>query len=528
MDSKTEFVYNGFAYRQSRDPRASWLISFVASAEELLTWAGIPRRASEKLVGFQRTDEPNRVERAKAFFDLGVNQSPTALIIGLHQSLEGISPAVRLEFLDDDESQSIRKCILRVRYDSREISLDSIRETIRIQTQVRLNQEQDEVTMGPDDKASIEAEEQALDSNQDEQMVAESDSDAADSASAESVEDDAEEEIELGRSLLRNLLEALEDIEWCQEHRDDLIDIAKPATVIDGQHRVLAARACERNMPFAVIALFNCAWPEQVFQFTVVNYTAKGIPDQFITANAALSLTRFELGELRTRLIQAGVKVVEYELMKVVQFDSRSPFYGLVNLTEKKDPSKIGYKTMVRLAKRWYNANHQVFVELLPNLYPDIKGAGAKKRQRDRWKEQDWGEFFLDFWKVVYENYKDYPSHEPDRALWDVGHSNLIVAIVLVELQEAFLDNLNQQDEEFFSASDLRRPFEELRDKIRKRAEKFVEWIPADFFGTRWGLGGQLSVGPGRIALEASLEKFVKTKGKYQYGKSTLVTGKTE
>jgi hypothetical protein len=386
--------------------------------------------------------------------------------------------------------------------------------------------------MGPEDRSALEAEEQVLESSQDELLATESADSAneisSDSALAESTDDDAEEEIELGRSLLRNLLEALDDGEWCQEHMSDLVDIAKPATVIDGQHRILAARACERNIPFAVIALYSCSWPEQVFQFTVVNYTAKGIPDQFITANAALSLTRAELGDLRTRLIQAGVKVVEYELMKVVQFDPRSPFYELVNLTEKKDSTKIGYKTMVRLAKRWHMANHQVFVELLPNLYPDIRGAGAKKRQRDEWKEHEWGEFFLDFWTIVHSSFKNAPSHEPGYKLWDVGHSNLIVAIVLFELQEAFLDNLNQQDEEFFASNDLRQPLEELREKIRKRAEKFVEWIPTDFFGTAWGLGGQLSVGPGRIALKGTLEKLVKTKGKYQYGKSTLVTGKTD
>ena len=291
---------------------------------------------------------------------------------------------------------------------------------------------------------------------------------------------------------------------------------------------MLAARACERNIPFIVCAIYDCPWPEQVFQFTVVNYTAKGIPDQFITANAALSLTKHELTSLRTRLVQAGVKVVEYELMKIVQFDTRSPFYGLVNLTDKKDNTKIGYKTMVRLAKRWYNANHQAFTNLLPHLYPDIKGANAKKRQRERWKEADWGEFFLDFWEIIYRTYSGEPSHNQEHTLWEVGYSNFIVAIVLFELQETFLNNLNQQDEEFFEVKDQRNAVDELRDKLRKRAEKFVGWIPASFFGTKWGLGGQLNVGPGRAALQAALENLVKKKGAYQYAKSTLVTGKTE
>src|SRR5690606_20727328 len=129
-----------------------------------------------------------------------------------------------------------------------------------------------------------------------------------------------EPEIELGRSLLTMMRDRLKDSDWCSEHIGELRDIAKPATVIDGQHRIKGAELCERGIPFAVCALVDCTWAEQVFQFTVVNYTAVGIPDQFITANAALSLTKSELDSLRPRLVQAGVKVVEYELMRVVNF----------------------------------------------------------------------------------------------------------------------------------------------------------------------------------------------------------------
>lgn len=148
--------------------------------------------------------------------------------------------------------------------------------------------------------------------------------------------------------------------------------------MIDGQHRLLGAQAVERSIPFAICALIDCPWSEQVFQFTVINCTAKGIPDQFITANAALSLTADELSLLEQRLDQAGVKVTEYELMTVVNFKlPQSPFFNLVNLAESKKGSegKIGYKTMVRIARRWYDASLEVVKnELLTNLYPDLPG----------------------------------------------------------------------------------------------------------------------------------------------------------
>jgi hypothetical protein len=46
-------TYDGFAYRQSRDPAAPWIVTFVCSAEELTTWAGIPQRTDQTVLGFQ-------------------------------------------------------------------------------------------------------------------------------------------------------------------------------------------------------------------------------------------------------------------------------------------------------------------------------------------------------------------------------------------------------------------------------------------------------------------------------------------
>jgi hypothetical protein len=325
--------------------------------------------------------------------------------------------------------------------------------------------------------------------------------------------------------VLDQLRERLDNPDWCAANEDALRDMAKPATLIDGQHRVKGAEGCERNIPFAVCAIVDCEWSEQVYQFTVVNYTAKGIPDQFITANAALSLTSEELNGLQNRLVQAGVKVIEYELMKVIQFDSRSPFYGLINLSEKKDPRKIGYKTMVRVARVWYLARHPVFKQILPNLYPELPKRAARERL-ERWKAGDWGNFFLDFWNVVADQYKGLSSsHRENGTLWEVGAQSM-VAIVLLELQEAFLTNLNAQDEDFFVPRDTENAVEELRTKLKRRAEKFVEWFPPEFFATRWAIGS-LNTGMGRAALQQALRQFVDTKGRYQYGKSSLLTGKT-
>jgi hypothetical protein len=489
------YEYRGTAYRQNVDAGTPWILSFVAIAEELVEWAGIPRRSDDNLAGFQRAYDPARVAKAKSFFDIPQNQSPTAIIVGIHPSDEAI-----VSLTLDDAAATICGFTLRVTHDSRLDLADAV-PTIRRHIAQRLAVE------GPDIAVPDELEDTTKD---------------------DAPEDGDKEEIELGRSLLHELDRRLDDIAWRTSNAEALLDMAKPATVIDGQHRLKGAEKCERGIPFTVCALWNCQWAEQVFQFTVVNYTQHGIPDQFITANAALSLTQSELLFLQRRLVQAGVNVVEYDLMKVVQFHDESPFKELVNLTERKDPSKIGYKTMVRLANAWYGAKHPVFRLLLTHLYPNIPAKNAHKQRLTKWKEDDWGLFFLDFWKIAHDTYAAQPAHDSAYTLWSVGHSNLIVAIVLYEFQQAFFDNLNAQDEEFFvpRASGLDEIHDEFREKLKRRARKFVEYFPADFFARPWGFSS-LSIGPGRKALQDAFQRLVNQKGQYQYEKSALITGQT-
>jgi len=271
--------------------------------------------------------------------------------------------------------------------------------------------------------------------------------------------------------------------------------------------------------------LFDCQWAEQVFQFTVVNYTAKGIPDQFITANAALSLTAAELEALKVRLIQAKVKVIEYDLMRVVNFDAASPFYGLVNLSDQRRLDLIGYKTMVQVARLWYDARHEAFSMILPNLYPDITGKGQKAKRVERWKEDDWGRFFTAFWKIIRDRFAGHSSHEIGHSLWSVRHSQLMVAVVLLELEKAFLENLNTQDEEYFEIEGKTGDrVGAMITKIENRAQKFAAFFPADFFASKWGITS-LNTGLGRRELAACLDLHVKKKGKYQWQDARLVTG---
>jgi hypothetical protein len=512
-------VYDGTAYRQALDPTAPWLISFVAPAEDIFRWAGIPRKTDKALTGFQRPDDPPRVVKTQDFFSkFSQNQSPTSIVVGVHAP-HPQQPIFAVEFVDPQPESPIQRCRVSIAFDDAEPLEDAVLR-LRHQIQARIAGEAPPGQFIDGTSTSLSEEEETEEAE--EATEAE---DAEENAQfGEEVIENDRQEIELGKSLLSQLLRKLDDSGWCQANEIHLRDLAKPATIIDGQHRILGARACERGIPFSVIAILDCSWAEQVFQFTVVNYTATGIPDQFITANAALSLTATELGNLEDRLQQAGVKVIEYELMRIVNFDSESPFRDLVNLTPKKHEDLIGYKTMVQVAKAWYLGKDNAVRQIIEHIYPDLPGKRNSKNRLARWKQNDWGVFFKDFWCTVRDQYAGKLTENGD-PLWTVGKSNLMVAVVLLQLQWQFLTNLAAQDETFFEVP-AEDPAGAMRNKIKKRAHSFISYFSPEMFGKEWKMHS-LSIGPGREALNVLFRNIADKKGEFQWRNSGLITGKT-
>jgi hypothetical protein len=204
-------AYKGIAYRQSRDQSAPWIVTFVCPAEELTTWAGIPQRTDQIVLGFQRPEDDIRVLKAKRFFDLGINQSPTAIVVGLHPPVGEDARVVSMEFLDTDETLPIRPCRLVVQWDSTiESDTSEVIRRIKRQLTARFAQsqagdeeeaEESEVTATGNVILSVDSQGTEIEEPEEESEEEESEEDAAGD----------EEEIELGRSLIKNLLSKLDD-----------------------------------------------------------------------------------------------------------------------------------------------------------------------------------------------------------------------------------------------------------------------------------------------------------------------------
>ena len=502
-----KYEYKFFAYKQSNHESANTILSFVASADEISEWSGVPRRTDQLLTGFQRADDPKRVERAKEFFKKPQNQSPTSLLVGFMR--EGLGVDIKFDEEVIDEKIELKTGILTIELEDDQ-TVELLSETIITNIDKRLELISDEDSENGD---SSETNEQ--DTNEENDSNINNDDD----------DDDDSDTIEVGKSLLKELRSKLCDLDWCKENEVDLREIAKPGFLIDGQHRLEGAASLERNLPFTVNAICECDWAEQVFQFTVINYTQKGIPDKFITANASMSLTKNELENYSGRLEQAGIKVLEYIIMETVNFDERSPFKDLIDLSEKSSGNKIGYKTMVRMAKNWFAPSKRgtpVFHnQILPKLYPDL---GTVNHRKDKWQSSgDWALFFLAFWKKVYVSYKDHGSHIEGKLLWDVGDSNLMIAVVLEYFQKHFLINLNAQDDSYFDVSN-NKEIDDMIKKIESRTEKFVEFFSHEFFATNWQGGRSLNSPQGKKRLEKCFSELVTHKGEYSYNTDDLIT----
>ena len=243
----TTYRYRGRAYRQALDESAPWLLNFVANADTLKLWAGIPRRSDQNRAGFQRLEAQPRIDQAKEYFQQPLNQSPTSLIVGLHGELSEDIRAV-FEFLpdDDEDSGASVPCELVVTY--KEPSVQEARDIVRTQLLTRLasststDPQGDNLSTATGDQAG----EDSILENDDGDLETEISTESGDSDdSGDTDEDESEttsDELELGDSVVGQLLAQLDDDAWLTEgdNAAAIIDLAKPATIIDGNIDFLA------------------------------------------------------------------------------------------------------------------------------------------------------------------------------------------------------------------------------------------------------------------------------------------------
>ena len=320
------------------------------------------------------------------------------------------------------------------------------------------------------------------------QEAAESDSieDDAAEVDADDTVDDESSEIDVGHSKLNAFYEFLVDdakvAAWLSEEKSrqdeirkrerkskdeqrELLDtpedrlkallasLLRPAMIVDGQHRVWGAYNSDKApIKFSVCAIQDADWVEQVFQFVVLNRLAKPISPSFLTSILNTSLTNSEVGLIEKRLDAIGIRNTDRIIMKYLNHDERSPFFGIIaepaEVAGIDNKGKLSDKGMIRLAKRWLNIKKK---KKEMEMFQKAIGAKNLTAARKEWSNHEtWVPYFYAFWDAVRDRYsKD--------GLWEKREGfHLLYIVTMHAMQELFLEAKANGDIRFSNIDDFR------------------------------------------------------------------------
>ena len=311
-------------YLQGNDSKP--LLTFVASAFDVLAWGGVPSKNERFHGGFQRALSPRHKKIAAYFNDKQI--SPGSIVVafrpGVLQTDDLASPSAWPNTATNGK-------FVHISFESENFDELSISELIeKVNQSLASRLKMDILT----DDGVVEDIKSELQNEDDDEEFEES----SDEGSQFITEDD---DIDIGQSKLKEFFEWLNDkdkvSDWINktqskidevkkkakktQKEQELIELSaelrlketlksllKPAMIVDGQHRVNGAFNSENDdICFTISAVKDADWVEQVFQFVVLNKTARAITKDFLTEMLNTSLTNSEIKDVDKRLEIIGI-----------------------------------------------------------------------------------------------------------------------------------------------------------------------------------------------------------------------------
>lgn len=486
------FRYLGQRYRQR--PKSMESVVFLCSAEDIVRWAGIPQKSARYMAGFQRAEIKGHAEEIEHFFEDEANASPTSIVVAFkpdrvrikplpyqaHEDVKGLTPVPELVLVEVDYSDDLESA-----------TTDEL--AARVSALIRRD-----VGASINTDTPLDVLDEELDNN---------------TNNGTRDIDDEDTELEIESSHLADFLELLESPEALQKAKDEdeprlrelLLDLLKPATIVDGQHRARGASRVEENIPFSVVGLLDANWPEQVFQFVVINQKARPIVAEFLSAIISSSLTSQQIADLQVRLKQAKVPLDNTRIMDLVHGSDKSPFRGMINFQIKGGTGRMKYSGMLSLARRFRMLRTHESEIKFKDFFREVFAPGcegdAYRDKREAWNNGVWFDYFAAFWTEVRASFAtdDYPY------LWEAGSgTNLLKIVTLQELQNLFLAWLSSRAEPLQAPADL-----------RKAAKHYLRHLKVKFFDKDWKLPS-LQSSTGRKYLRQAINHAVQSSN-YKY-----------
>jgi len=234
-------------------------------------------------------------------------------------------------------------------------------------------------------------------------------------------------------SEVRELIEALEAL-------------SRPALVVDGQHRLLGAALADQIIYLPVVLLPHASWVDQVFQFVLINETAKKVDTSLLTDIFGNSLTPNEQDEVRNRLKASRVDVEGRIAAVVADQHPQSPFKGLVKVniggsapvgTSRGFLTEQTIRQLIdggRGGTEGFRNSDQFFEAVVAPTYDD-------REVWESWVDGVWQRYWYAFWGAVRDYYNEEAVSINSQPLWSTEHqTNLTKAVTLRQLQQLFID----------------------------------------------------------------------------------------
>lgn len=528
------------AVRILQSGRAQPLVLLAAKATEIDQWAGVPQKlrvvvdedVNTELLGFQRDEDPDRIEQIAKFYADANNVLQNPLLCAIRKAIgkevtfiaeEGERPESdivrgRLEITVVDRSQQGLAALFnetRLFLEERVPALAGQRPSDHLLTKLRslLNSTEDDETTDADDAEAAPLEEALTEQSH----IAE-----------------FWDAIAAREQLLSELGNKFDGDEFLGFSKDVLASYLCPVILVDGQHRLHGAlkaastalqqddnrinRAAEllaaapqpdpdpnkiqfdllteksRILPISL--LLDERPEEHVFQFVVVNQKATPVRAALLGTIISTSLAEDELSSITERLENAGVPLQSSIAITYFAKNDNSPFAGLVSRGMLGDGTeKLPWSVLGQIVSLFRNLRGAKYFHDPKIDYADVWqrrlldssdicsdwNVHDASSAFDYWKQSDgpWRDVFVNFWTAVRDMLGETSNNSAPNYWGQPRSSNLFNKPSLLTLATDFFAYLVESRQVIASA-----------DSVKELVADWLSDVNTNYFARDWKLSG--------------------------------------
>ena len=490
------------------------LLLFAAKAKDIMGWAGIPRKGWRVRMLYQRFVTSQRKQELASFWerasspDLTINQkfilSPTAVVVAIQGEPSLNDGKIVLDPTDLIDLTDLRG------------SLNSLANQVSANVLPRLTDEQTVVLNGLSSDGLYG---HSLDFKNDfvfefsvqlKQMIEDTDRFIA------------QEGMDANKNDLRELIRSLQSV-------------SRPGIIVDGQHRTVGAHElCEKDSSkevfLPVVAIPNCGWLDQVYQFIVINEKAQKVESGMLNDILTSSISPFEQDKFRGDLARINVDIEKRIQTVLTGRDPDSPFYNMVKLDLPDPPDEVAdayisqgtIKFLIEGGSgSWSWRTEEDFLEKY--ILPTFNETEWSDHREGKWKD-----YWYAFWHTIKDHFtplaKDLKGSSYE--IWDPRQqTNLTLGVGLKMFQRYFMswvidkaNNVEQLRPGFEAGLPDPESVEVALEDARRRSaipsdislfedslkNDFLDKFPVRFFTGNWDTG--LDVKHGHEALLSQMK----------------------